>query len=129
MGRLIVIIGRLCRHGRRRAVFAGAGGALAVLAAAALPGGAAGAATSAPAASGAVKLSAAPLGIDVAPWDSLLANSATQAEVQSLLSAAGVTQLHYGGGGIADLYDWQTDTDIGNCNGNTSAAEFTAKCP
>jgi len=109
-------------------VFAGAGATLAVLAGATLPGGAAGAATSAPAASGAVKLSAAPLGIDVAPWDSLLANSATQSKVQSLLKAAGVTQLHYGGGVTADLYDWQTDTDIGNCNGNTSMAEFTAKC-
>src|SRR5438876_6458183 len=115
MGRVIVIIRRLAWHGRRRVVFAGAGAGatLAVLAGATLPGGAAGAATSAPAASAAVKLSAAPLGIDVAPWDSLLANSATMSKVQSLLKAAGVTQLHYGGGVTADLYDWQTDTDIG----------------
>jgi hypothetical protein len=123
-----VINRRLSWHGRSRALFAGVGaGALAVLAGATLPGGAAGAAASAPAASGAVRLSAAPLGIDVAPWDSLLANATTQGNVLSLLKKAGVTQLHYGGGVTADLYDWQTDTDIGNCP-STSAAEFTAKC-
>lgn len=108
-----------------------AGATLAVLAGMTLPGGAAGAAaaaaTSAPAAAAAVKLSAAPLGIDIAPWDSILTSSKTQSSVQKALKAAGIAQVHYGGGVTADIYNWETDTDIGNCP-STAFSEFTAAC-
>ena len=93
-------IGRLSGRG----LCAGAGAALAVLAGAALPGHA-GAASAAPAASAAVTLSAAPLGVDIAPWDSILTNSATKTSVQQALEAAGVGQLHYGNGITTDLYN------------------------
>jgi hypothetical protein len=109
-----------------------AGATLAVLAAAALPVGAAGATagTSAPATASSpapVTLSGAPLGVDVAPWDPVFSAPATSGGVLSLLKKAGITQLHYGGGVTADLYDWQTDTDIAGCP-STSAAEFEASC-
>ena len=103
-----------------------AGATLAVLFAAALPGGA-GAATRASAASASVTLSAAPLGVDVAPWDPVYSAAATMGKAQSLLKKAGITQLHYGGGVTADLYDWQTDTDIARCPG-TAISEFAASC-
>jgi hypothetical protein len=47
--------------------------------------------------------------------------------VQPLLKAAGVDQIHYGGGVSADQYDWQTNTDISSCP-TTSTSEFTAAC-
>jgi len=100
---------------------------LAVLAAAALPGGGAGAEASASVASASVTLSGAPLGVDVAPWDAVYSAAATLGNAQTLLKRAGVTQLHYGGGVTADLYDWQTDTDIASCPG-TAISEFAAKC-
>jgi hypothetical protein len=75
----------------------------------------------------AVKLAAAPLGIDVAPWDPVYSNAATLNTVQPLLKAAGIGQLHYGGGVSADQYDWQTNTDISNCP-TTATSEFTAAC-
>jgi hypothetical protein len=117
-------------------VGAGVGAVLAVLAGAAWPG-AASAATAASSVTpssatpsstaAAVKLSAAPLGIDVAPWDPVYSNAATLNTVQPLLKAAGIGQLHYGGGVSADEYDWQTNTDISNCP-TTATSEFTAAC-
>jgi hypothetical protein len=109
---------------------AGAGAAIsvavAVAAGAAWPG-PAGAATAASKAIASVRLGAAPLGIDVAPWDALYSSSKTLSSVQSLLKAAGIDQLHYGGGSTADEYDWQTNTDLAGCP-STAASEFTAAC-
>ena len=96
--------------------------ALAVVAAAAWPG-PAGAGTASPDAVAGVKLSAGPLGIDVAPWT----NPATLTALRAQLKAAGVTQIHYGGGTTADEYNWQTDTDISNCK-TMSAADYSAAC-
>jgi hypothetical protein len=112
------------RRGRRLALCAGVGVAatLAVVAGAVGPG-RAGAATAAAKAPARVKLSAGPLGIDVAPWT----NPATLKALQADLKAAGVTQLHYGGGVTADSYDWQTDYDISNCT-STAPSEYTAPC-
>jgi alpha-L-arabinofuranosidase len=70
-----------------------------------------------------VKLSGGPLGIDVAPWT----NPATLTALRSQLEAAGVTEIHYGGGTTADEYNWQNDTDISNCK-TMSAADYTAAC-
>ncbi len=112
--------------GWKQALFASVGATLAVMAGAAWPG-AAGAAAAEPDAVAGVKLSAAPLGINVAPWDSVLSSPATLSAVQPLLKAAGVTQLHYGGGVDADEYDWQTNTDISGCP-STAISEFTAPC-
>jgi hypothetical protein len=67
-----------------------------------------------PAGSAATGLSAAPLGVNVAPWDGLYAGSAAAA-VQPRLSAAGVRQLRYGGGSYADIYNWQTNVNVGAC--------------
>jgi len=58
-------------RGRRRMLFAGAGGALALLAAVTVP---ASAQTTAPAAAG-VKLAGGPLGMNIAPWDALYTGS------------------------------------------------------
>jgi hypothetical protein len=131
---LIVIVRGQSWRGRKRVIGAGLGLAVTVAVTAAWPG-AASAATGAPvaptvsaaSAATAVRLSAAPLGIDIAPWDSLYSSSATYGAVQSLLKAAGIGQIHYGGGVTADQYDWQTNTDIGNCAG-TATSEFTAAC-
>jgi hypothetical protein len=118
---------RLSRRGRKRALCAGVGvsATLAVLAGAAWSG--AGAATATSNDTPAVRLAGAPLGIDVAPWDSVYSSPATLSAVQPLLKAAGVTQLHYGGGVSADEYDWQTNTDISNCP-DAATSEFTAAC-
>jgi hypothetical protein len=112
------------RRGRRLALCAGVGVAatLAVVAGVVGPG-RAGATTAAAKAPARVKLSAGPLGIDVAPWT----NPATLSALQADLKAAGVTELHYGGGVTADSYDWQTDEDISNCP-TTAPAEYTAGC-
>jgi hypothetical protein len=118
-------IRRLASWGRKRALCAGVGGAaLAVLAGTALPA-ATGAATAS--AASAVTLSAGPLGIDVAPWDPVYSNPATFNAVQPLLKAAGVDELHYGGGTTADVYDWQTNNDVSNCPASTPATS-TAAC-
>ena len=113
---------RLSRRGRKQVVYAGAGVALAVLAGVALPA-AAGAITAKPDAVAGVRLSAGPLGIDVAPWT----NPATLTALRSQLEAAHVTQIHYGGGTTADEYDWENDTDISNCK-TMSAADYSAAC-
>jgi hypothetical protein len=94
------------------------GASLAVLAGAALPG-AAGAATSTPRSNGAsVTLSATPLGLDIAPW----VNPTTLTAIEPLLKAAGINQLHYGGGGTADQYDWATEQVINDCADQSPAA-------
>jgi len=76
---------------------------------------------------GLVSLSAAPLGVNTAPWDDLYSTSSANV-MQPLLAAAGIKQLRYGGGAYADLYDWQTNTDIGNCLPDNTTASFTSKC-
>ena len=46
--------------------------------------------------------------------------------IQSLIKAASITMLRYGGGSYADYYDWQTNTNIQNClpnnYGNTTSS-------
>jgi hypothetical protein len=121
-----VVIRRLFTGGRSRALCAGAGAVLAGLAVAALPGGA-GAATSAPAGTAPVRVSAAPLGVDIAPWDPVYSNPTTFNRVQPLLKAAGFNEIHYSGGVTADQYDWQTNTDISQCPSQTMA-EYTVSC-
>ena len=64
-------------------------------------------------------LSAAPLGLNTAPWDYIYAADASAGGgvdvIQPLLQAAGIGMLRYGGGSYADYYDWQTNTNIQNC--------------
>jgi hypothetical protein len=103
-------------------VCAGVSVGLAVMVGAAWPGPAGAAAAKSNVVTG-VRLSAGPLGIDVAPWT----NPATLTALRSQLKAAHVTQIHYGGGTTADEYDWETDTDISNCP-TMSAADYGAKC-
>jgi hypothetical protein len=99
------------------------GASVAVLAGAALPG-AAGATTSAAKANSApVTLSATPLGLDIAPW----VNPTTLTALQPLLKAAGINQIHYGGGGTADQYDWATEQVVNDCADQTPAA-FDEPC-
>jgi hypothetical protein len=108
------------------------GASVAVLAGAALPG-AAGAATSAAKANSApVTLSATPLGLDVGPWDTLYSDPTKLSMMQSYLKAAGIGQLHYGGGGTADQYDWENNTVVNNptecTNAPTPASFSNPKC-
>jgi len=77
--------------------------------------------------SAATGLSAAPLGVNVAPWDGLYTGSAAAA-VQPLLIAAGIRELRYGGGSYADLYNWQTNVNVGACQ-QSGAAGCTAQNP
>jgi hypothetical protein len=79
------------------------------------------------AATATAKLSSAPLGMNIPPWNALYANTGSGNILQSLLKNAHVTQLHYGGGQYADEYDWQTNTAIGNCP-TTAVSEYKAKC-
>jgi len=74
-----------------------------------------------------VRLSAAPLGANVAPWDSLYAGSGNGV-IQPMLAAAGVKQLRYGGGSYADYYDWRSNTDIGKCLPGDPSASFASGC-
>ena len=67
-----------------------------------------------PSGSAATGLSAAPLGVNVAPWDGLYTGSGAVA-VQPKLEAAGIRQLRYGGGSYADIYNWQTNINVGAC--------------
>ena len=67
-----------------------------------------------PAGSAATGLSAAPLGVNVAPWDGLYTGQAAAA-VQPKLEAAGIKELRYGGGSYADIYNWQTNINVGAC--------------
>jgi hypothetical protein len=70
----------------------------------------------------------APLGVNVAPWDSVYTGQGGAEVIQPLLKAAGVDQLRYGGGSYADYYDWQTNTNIGNCLPGDATASFTSGC-
>lgn len=89
-------------------------------------------ATAAPAAPAAaaqsvVKLSSAPLGMNIPPWNALYANTGSGNILQRFLKNADVTQIHYGGGQYADEFDWQTDSSIQNCP-TTALSEYKAKC-
>jgi hypothetical protein len=109
---------------------ASAGGALALVAALTVPGSASAAATgTAGGASTAVKtLTAAPLGINVAPWDGLYSASGSGGTIDKFLKSAHINQIRYGGGLTADYYDWQTDTDLQDCFPNTAQKYYTAAC-
>lgn len=77
-------------------------------------------------------LSAAPLGLNVSPGNSIYAAN-TSAHgglnvMQPLLKAVGIGQLRYGGGSYADFYDWQTNTTAGNCLPYVTTASFTSSC-
>jgi hypothetical protein len=74
------------------------------------------------------RLSAAPLGVNVAPWDSVYSARGSVAVIQPLLKAAGIGQLRYGGGSYADAYDWQLNTSIASCLPDNATASFTAGC-
>ncbi|MGD0698942.1 MAG: hypothetical protein ABSA02_03560 [Trebonia sp.] len=75
----------------------------------------------------AVKLSPAPLGMNIPPWAALYASASSGSNLQTLLKNAHVSQVRYGGGEYADEYDWQTNTDIANCP-STAMSEYEAKC-
>ncbi len=76
---------------------------------------------------GYVRLSAAPLGVNVMPWDSTYSVHSSVEAIQPLLKAAGIHQLHYGGS-YADYYDWQTNTSIRDCLPGDPTASFTSSC-
>jgi alpha-L-arabinofuranosidase len=77
-------------------------------------------------------LSAAPLGLNTAPWDYIYAADTSASGgvnvIQPLLQAAGIRMLRYGGGSWADEYDWQTNTDIYKCLPDDATASFTSSC-
>jgi len=79
-----------------------------------------------------VPLSAAPLGLNTAPWDYIYAANVSAGGgvdvIQPLLQAAGINMLRYGGGSYADYYDWQTNTNIQNCLPDDATASFTSSC-
>src|SRR5215469_10816664 len=120
---------RKARLRQRRALYAGACTGLAVIASV-------GALAAAPAAASAetspVLLSAAPLGLNTAPWDYVYAANTSAGGgvnvIQPLLQAANINMLRYGGGSYADYYDWQTNTNIQNCLPDNATASFTSSC-
>jgi hypothetical protein len=115
---------------KRWRVIGVAAGALALLAVTAAQESASAApAPAAPAAAAqpVVKLSSAPLGMNIPPWDALYANTGSGNILQRFLKNADVTQLHYGGGQYSDEFDWQTDSSIQNCP-TTALSEYKAKC-
>ena len=75
-----------------------------------------------------VRLSAAPLGVNVAPWNGVYASGPGRDVIQPMLAAAGIRQQRFGGGSYADFYDWQTNTSIGNCLPGNPHASFTSGC-
>jgi hypothetical protein len=78
---------------------------------------------------GLTRLSDAPLGLNVGPWDYAYASDGGGVNViQPLLKAASIRQLRYGGGSYADFYDWQTNTDILKCLPDNTAASFNSGC-
>jgi hypothetical protein len=82
-----------------------------------------------PGGSAATGLSAAPLGVNVAPWDGTYTGS-SGAVMQPMLAAAGINQLRYGGGSYADMYNWQTNINVGACEqGGAGASGCTARNP
>jgi len=121
------------RH--RRVWYAGGCAALAVVATLAAPASASTASASTASASAVtlpVLLSAAPLGLNTAPWDYEYAANASAGggldQIQPLMQAAGIDQLRYGGGSYADYYDFQTNTNIQNCLPLNATASFTSSC-
>jgi hypothetical protein len=113
------------RIGRRGTLYAAAGTGLALIAAVAvivMTGTADGAG---------VQLSATPLGLNISPEDAIYAsNASTNRDVdvmRSLLKAADIRQLRYGGS-LLDLYDWQTNTGAWNCFPHVTTASFKARC-
>ncbi len=77
--------------------------------------------------SSAVRLSAAPLGVNVAPWDTVYAGSGSKV-IQPMLAAAGIKQIRYGGGSYADFFDWRTNTSIRNCLPYRTRASLPPGC-
>jgi hypothetical protein len=79
-----------------------------------------------------VQLSAAPLGVNITPWDPLYAQNTSAGGgvdvMQPLLKAAGIGQLRYGGGSYADFYDWQTNTAADKCLPTVTMASFKSGC-
>ncbi|TVZ01916.1 hypothetical protein EAS64_31245 [Trebonia kvetii] len=112
---------RLSWLGRKPALYATLGAALAVIAGGAWTSAAGAASAAVPVASAAVQVSASPLGISLAPWDGIYSTTGSTtytgskiaAAAESMLKAAGVNQIHYGGGTTADDYNWQTDRETG----------------
>ena len=113
---------------RRRVLYMSAGTALAVLVTAGTAA-AARTASGATAAAGVQRtLSAAPLGVNVAPWDYVYYGSSSVNVIQPLLKKAGINQLRYGGGSVADAYNWQANRDIESCLPDNPTASFTSSC-
>lgn len=114
------------RH--RRTLYAAAGAGLALITAVAVI---AVIALTGTADSAGVQLSAAPLGLNVGSWSGIYAANASANggvdAIQSLLKAASIRQLHYGGS-HADFYDWQTNTIAWNCLPYVTTASFTSGC-
>jgi hypothetical protein len=75
-----------------------------------------------------IRLSGAPLGVNIAPWDRGYATQQSLNVIQQGLEAAGIHQLRYGGGSYADSYDWQTNTSIRSCLPEDPSASFTSTC-
>src|SRR5215469_14210045 len=117
------------RSRHRAALYAGGCVALAVVATVATTGTAP---ASASADSFPSPLSAAPLGLNTAPWDYVYAANTSAGGgvnvIQPLLQAANINMLRYGGGSYADYYDWQTNTNIQNCLPDNATASFTSSC-
>jgi hypothetical protein len=69
------------------------------------------------------------LGLNAAPWDYVYAAPVSKGGgedvIQSLLPAAGIGLMRYGGGSWADYYDWQTNTDIQTCIWGNPFGSFT----
>jgi len=113
---------------RKRMLYVTVGTALAVIATAGTAA-AARTASGATAAAGVQRtLSAAPLGVNVAPWDYVYYGSSSVNVIQPLLKKAGINQLRYGGGSVADAYNWQVNRDIESCLPNNPTASFTSSC-
>ena len=110
----------------RRVLVASAGTALSVLATVAAAPTASVASTQATPAP--ATLSASPLGVNVAPWDYAYYARSSVNVIQPLLKAAGVDQLRYGGGSVADAYNWQANRDIESCLPDNPTASFTSSC-
>jgi hypothetical protein len=78
---------------------------------------------------GADVLSSIALGVNVAPWDYIyaapVAKGGGEDVIQSLLPAAHIGLMRYGGGSWADYYDWSTNTDIQSCIWGNPFGSFT----
>ena len=108
----------------RRGLYAAGGVVLAVL----ITLGMAIAMTGNSASTGLIRLSGAPLGVNIAPWDRGYATQHSLDFIQQWLKAASIHQLRYGGGSYADSYNWQTNTSIRNCLPEDPSASFRSTC-